>query len=342
MTQAALPLPAKLLICPWGVSYTNAGRKIVVNEETVAALPGQQQRMGAEEIALDFEHNSYLADADEEKKKDPILVAAYGAPSCETGVGIVMEIPDDKWTPEGEQYYGGKHYRDVSPVLRFSADGETVIGVASVALTRKGAIPGLHAFSQQIQDTNTKIMTEEEANTLKAETAASKKALFDLVAQLGITVPEAASSEEILQAVAKWQEEAKSAEEEKAEGEKTEEEKKKEEEAKKAEGAFSAEFKALSNRLDKIQKANDESAKKAMIQQAVQAGKKLPLSASKLLACSSTFLGDLLGALKPGEVPFSASSVTPGEDGKKKPLTAEQKAACKRMGITEEAFSANL
>lgn len=337
MTQAALQLPAKLLICPWGVSYTNAGRKIVVNEETVAALPGQQQRMGAEEIALDFEHNSYLADADEEKKKDPILVAAYGAPSCEAGVGIVMDIPDDKWTPEGEQYYGGKHYRDVSPVLRFSADGETVIGVASVALTRKGAIPGLHAFSQQIQDTNTKTMNEEEANTLKAETAASKKALFDLVAKLGITVPEAATPEEILQAVAKWQEEAKSAEEEK-----TEEEKKKEEEAKKAEGAFSAEFKALSNRLDKIQKANDESAKKAMIRQAVQAGKKLPLSESKLLACSSTFLGDLLGALKPGEVAFSASSVTPGADDKKKPLTADQKAACKRMGITEEAFSANL
>lgn len=335
MTQAALPLPAKLLICPWGVSYTNAGRKIVVNEETVAALPGQQQRMGAEEIALDFEHNSYLADTDEGKKKDPIVVAAYGVPSCEAGVGIVMDIPGDKWTPDGEQYYGGKHYRDLSPVLRFSADGETVIGVASVALTRKGAIPGLHAFSQQIQDTNT--MTEEEANTLKAETAASKKALFDLVAQLGITVSEAASAEEILQAVAKWQEEAKSAEEEKAE-----EEKKKEEEAKKAEGAFSAEFKALSNRLDKIQKANDESAKKAMIQQAVQAGKKLPLSEAKLLACSAAFLGDLLGALKPGEVAFSASSVTPGADDKKKPLTADQKAACKRMGITEEAFSANL
>lgn len=324
-TPAPLPLPKRLLICPWGVSYTNTGQRIVVNDETLARMPDMQKQMGAEEVALDFEHNSFLAENG--KRPDPLPVAAYGAPICERGRGVLLDLPDDKWTPDGAYYYANKHYRDVSPVLKFSADGETVIGVSSAALTRKGAINGLHAFSSILTTPTT--MTPEEQAKIQAERDSYKKGFVELLASLGLSINENSTPEEILQAGAKYQETAvrdKQSSPEKDGG---------------GETALSAQLAGLNQKVNNLFQSAEEDKKRLQLRQAVMVGKKLPLPEDKMLAFSAAQLGELLDALPAGEVPFSASSVTlPSKT--ETTLNTEQKELCARLGITEEAFSANL
>lgn len=348
MTQV-LPLPQRLIICPWGQSTTIHGQTVIVDETTVARFAETQESIGGDEIALDFEHGSYLADQETQKKEEPVKVAAYGTPLIEEEVGLSLDIPADKWTAEGKEYYQGKHYRDLSPVLLFAEDGQTVIGVSSVALTRRGAISGLHAFSASLsrnqKETQTHTMNEEEIAAMKAGYDTLKAQFVATLKALGLEVADDSSPEQIMQAAAQWQESTTSAPNSAAEEAKDEADK---EEEKKG-TAFSATLAKLRERQDKIEKAysalqadRENAARNQLIDDATRAGKRLPVSRDKLMAYPTGQLKDLLDGLRSGEVAFSAATPAGGMSGGKPTLTASQLNVCQSMGIKPEDYAKNL
>lgn len=139
------PLPERLLIVPWGTSYDLSGAPVICNESTLSVLAANQKKFGFEEVALDFNHGTIPANTDTETVHGtPKKVAGYGALSCVAGEGIYYT--PTVWTPEGEDAYTGRHYRDLSPTPARNAQGE-VIFIQSVALCRQGQITGLTAYS---------------------------------------------------------------------------------------------------------------------------------------------------------------------------------------------------
>lgn len=317
-----LPLPDKLQIAPWGSFVTNTGKEFVVDETTLRELPGWQKANGAEDIVLDFEHNSFFADMDPARGKDPLPVATGGSVEVVAGKGIFLLPRVDKWTPEGIHFYTHRHYQDVSPVLATSADGKTVIGVSSAALTRKGAVKGLHAFSATANQTQN--MTEEEMNALKAQYEAFRKRLINELASLGVSVAETAKDEEILQALADWLKSRK--EEEAAKGKET---------APPSSGEQTA-LSAVASRIDALEADRDKAERAALVNAATAQGKLIPLSADAMSYLPVAELKKLLDGLASNVVPLSATAA-PGQKATPQ-LTPEQKAFCARTGVKEEAY----
>lgn len=323
-----LKLPEKLRICPWGEFASISGRKFVVNEETVAQLPQWQKENGAEEIALDFEHNTFFADSDPEKRREspPPPTAAYGTVEVIAGEGIDF-IPNPKtWSPEGVKAYTHKHYRDVSPVLKVSADGKTVIGIASAALTRKGAVSGLYAFSAELdKNSNHTNMTDNEINALNGRLEALQKGLHKMLSAAGVELAEGANEEEILRALADW--------------EKKKAEKPSEPAAPSADGQVPlSAFTALQEEVNQIKSGNDYAAKRAVINAGLAQGKQFPLSEKDLLELPLEKIQLMAENLIAGQVPLSASAQR--KDPGSIVLDASQRDFCNRNGITEEQYKA--
>lgn len=294
-----LPLPEKLVIAPWGRSKTLSGAWIRVGKKTMAALAANQKAQGFEEVALDFNHNTYAVDANGKpvKPKEPIKVAAYGTLSVQEGVGIVFH--PTRWTPEGAEHYQGGHYRDLSPTIATDADGE-VIFVHSAALCRQGQIENLHAYSVEIE-------IESETKTMDP-----KALLLKL-----LNLPDTATDEEIAAAVETLSGKLTAMAAQKPEENKEE-----------APAAYSA----LAARLDAIEK-------QTLITAATAAGKVIPLSAEAIEALPLAALKTTLDALKPGEVPTKAQTQGGAStESKLTALSAEEKEVCRQLGITEEQF----
>jgi phage I-like protein len=145
--KGRLPLPDRIVVCPWGESRDLAGQPVIVNDVTVQTLAANQARYGFAEVALDFDHNTVPQLDDDGTPiplREPLPIAGMGTLSVEPGVGIIYTPLS--WTPEGEQFYTGRHYRDLSPTIAKTEKGE-VNFIHSVALTRKGQIENLHTFA---------------------------------------------------------------------------------------------------------------------------------------------------------------------------------------------------
>ncbi len=145
--KGLIPLPDSLVICPWGESQDLAGEPVICNETTLRELSANQAALGFGEVALDWNHNTtpkFDAEGKPIPPAEPQLVAGYGVLSVKAGVGIVYT--PTTWTPEGEAYYTGRHYRDLSPTVGKNEKGEVTF-VHSVALTRNGQLPDVHAYS---------------------------------------------------------------------------------------------------------------------------------------------------------------------------------------------------
>lgn len=334
-----IPLPKNLLVCPWGKSVSITGQPIIVDDSTVKGFRAFIAAHGCEEIPLDFEHNSHVADVQQAqgKPQDPVRVAAYGAPSIIPGKGIVLDLDPDKWTDEGRDYYQGQHYRDVSPVLAFADDGTTVVGITSVALCRRGAIPRLTAFNAQLNNPIANMENDTTDTSAKKPTGATAEdqlkvlstAIVELLKNYGVDVPEGATLEQIMQAVA----DAKSKSKEDKSSPTTPETK-----------AFSANseitleaFSALQSKVDTLAADNEKVEKKLLIEQAKTAGKAIPLKIESLMAYSVSQLTELLDSLPAGTVPFSAPA-TAGATPAQKVLTAEEQSIARSMGLTDEEF----
>ena len=325
-------LPTRLMLCPWGETTDINGNVIIVNEQTLRGFDAAQKAVGGEEIALDFGHNSHVADRD--PGAEPVKVASYGAPVIEEGVGIQLDLSAGRWTPEGREFYGEGHYRDVSPVLSFYEGTNVVKGVSSAALCRRGALDGLVAFSadfltqQNKRDTKKQNMDTENINGGDANTTNDSaildrmgKAMTDILGKLGVKVPDGASREEVLKAVAEWLKSGTAPAGAEA-----------------PEKAYSAQLAGMQRQIDELAAQKATAEKSALIDAAVRQGKRIGIAREKLeTAFSVDQLTVYLDSLQEGEVPFSATSSreqTPG----KATVTEEQREALRQCGLTEEEF----
>ncbi|MGC3991688.1 MAG: phage protease [Chthoniobacteraceae bacterium] len=133
-------LPARLVIGPAGVHETGQGR-IIFNATTARELPGNQRRTNFDRVVIDFNHNTVPESP--AYRGEPTPVAGYGDPVVAASGEIALE--NITWTPEGEQFVGGRHYIDLSPTVQLNARGEAVF-LHSAAVCRNGAIPRLSLF----------------------------------------------------------------------------------------------------------------------------------------------------------------------------------------------------
>lgn len=301
-----LPLPSALVIARWGESERVGGGKVIVGPKTLAALAANQEKAGFGEIALDFAHNTYETGPDGKpaKPREPIPVAAYGTLSVQEGVGIVFT--PTRWTPEGKQFYQGGHYRDLSPTIAQDDNGE-VLFVHSVALCRQGQVHGLHAYAATLE---IEIEDNQSANTKKMD----PKAL--LLKILGL--PETATDEEIMAAADALKPMAAATPDKPA--------------AKPEES--DAALTAMAARLDTLERQQ-------LVNQAAASGKVIPLSAEALAALPLNALSALIDGLPANQVPVKPNTTATGPadaGGKLTPLSAEDKAVCAQLGLTEEQF----
>jgi phage I-like protein len=300
--QNRLPLPPRILIAKWGEDTALDGSAVIVNEITAACLSSNQAKIGREEVALDFEHNTYQVDADGKplKRSEPVKIAAMGTLSVEPGVGLWFTPLS--WTPEGSDHYTGRHYRDISPTVIRNEKGE-VIALHSVALTRSGQIAGLHAFSADagllgsIKALSSDFHTN---STSPSNTMDYKTALLKL---LGL--PDTATDEEITAKLTATSTEV--------------------------ETETPATPMNADARLDAIER-------RQILDGATAAGKIIPLSAGAIEALPLSTLRTLVDGITPGTVPMVGKTADTVEGAGVKALSAEEKTACELLGVSEKRF----
>lgn len=136
-SKGAEGLPQRILALAWGHNTTAQG-PVIVNDTTIKRLHAYNASQNWDRPVLDFEHNSVPGSPT--YKGEPCAVAGYGTLEIVEGQGIYMLM--SSWTKDGQDYAGGGHYGDLSPVVKVNERNE-VIGLHSVALCRHGATEGL-------------------------------------------------------------------------------------------------------------------------------------------------------------------------------------------------------
>lgn len=133
-------LPSRMKILSWGDNPNSRGLRVHVGEKLVAAMAAPTYPF--DRVALDFEHNTVPGTAEWKNSAEPRPVAAFAAVEAVPGDGVYLARID--WTREGRE--AAHLYRDLSATPVLDEAGE-VIAVASAALVRAGAVPGI-AFTE--------------------------------------------------------------------------------------------------------------------------------------------------------------------------------------------------
>jgi phage I-like protein len=302
--KGRIPLPRRLLVLPWGESQALDGSPVIVDDLTLSVFAANMAKARADEIALDFQHGTHLADSKPEPQ-GPVKVAAYG--TCEVVSGEGIYFCPTVWTPEGEESFTGRHYRDLSPTP-FRDDAGRVVALHSIALCRMGQIAGLHAFGAPVTAGATPLSTD--ATTMDPEQSDLDFRSL-LISLLGLNA-ETATDEDIV-----------SAAQAKAAGE--------------AEAMAVPEKPATPCAADPMAARFDALERELIVTQATSAGKIIPLAADAIAALTPAQLRATVAAIEP-TVPLKGSTpaneVTPGP----KPLSADEKEVCRQLGISEEQF----
>ena len=288
-------LPRRMMILRWGENPNALGRKVVVGRTLADRLADPDCPFST--VALDFEHNTCPGTRAYEESAEPRPVAGFGRLVCEEGKGVFLEM--ERWTPEGEKM--AHHYEDLSatPVLGEAGD---VLAIASVALCRTGAVPGITFSPSPLSYTQT--------NPNKETNQMDFKAI--LIKLLGL--PEDASDEAI----------AKAAEEK--------QQKPAQPAAPEPEGGVAP----LAARIEALERRADEAEKSAILEKARAEGKVVALAADALAALSVAQLKETVEKT-PATVPLSA--VTPGvvkEPAAKAQPTEQQRRVYALCGMTPE------
>ncbi|MBR1836833.1 MAG: hypothetical protein IJ783_06055, partial [Kiritimatiellae bacterium] len=129
-------LPRRMQILRWGDNPNANGKTVRVGQKLLDALADPECAFS--EVALDFEHNTVPGTPEYLHTKEPRAVAGYGRIVAEEGKGVFLEM--ERWTPEGEKM--AHHYQDLSAAPVCDKAGN-VVAIASVALCRTGAVPGI-------------------------------------------------------------------------------------------------------------------------------------------------------------------------------------------------------
>lgn len=302
--KGRIPLPERLLVLPWGESRALDGSPIIVDDQVAATFAANMAKTGLDEIALDFQHGTWKADTAADSPQAPVRVAAYGVCEVEPGKGIYFR--PTAWTPEGEEFYTGRHYRDLSPTP-FRDDAGRVLALHSVALCRQGQIAGLHAFGAPVLAGAIPLSTDNPTMDT-SESDLDFRTL--LLALLGLDA-ETATDEDIV-----------SAAQAKAAGEPM------------AVPAPEPEKKTadpMAARLDQMERD-------LILAQASAAGKIIPLSADAVSALTPAQLRETVASIPAGIVPMKSATPAADPPAGPKPLSADEKEVCRQLGLTEDQY----
>jgi len=310
-------LPDRLVVAPWGSHDIGERGKAIVNQTTLSRFAASMAAMKLDRVALDFNHNSLPGHPSYLAEKEPRKIAAYGIPTVEDGVGIVLSSLT--WTPEGKAAFEGGHFQDLSPTVFRLADG-TVVALHSAALCQHGEINGL---------------------TIESATASALTPLFDalsaslppsppmkptiltafiaLCSALGVTVaPDAddAALEAALTDLAAKIDALKPAA---------------------ASATVNPELTALNARLTVVEAERDTIVRDRLKEQATAAGKVIPLSDEVWNLTPLTVCTALVAGLQAGAVPLQRKTPT-GEITATTPdaLSAESIANLAKFGVSPE------
>lgn len=293
-------------ILKWGRNPSTRG-DVILGEKTRSLFDAMQRRLGFEEVALDFEHNTVEGTPAWKESKEPRPVAAYGAYQLRPE-GLFFKV--NRWTPIGEKE--ALNFADLSPAVKQDAEGEVIFG-HSLALVRQGSVFGVHAFSVDVADGK----TEEET--------IMDKVLELLRKSLGLKVD--AAEQEIVDALKGVV--GMSARLATAEGTIT---------------TLSASLKTAETGLAQIatlQASIAKAEKSLACYQARIEGKLIPFSAEAIDKMELKDLVDALGKLEPGKVPLTTLSAGAQDHaGSGRGLTEQDIKLGRELGYTEEQIKA--
>lgn len=292
-------LPTRFKVLPWGENETFQG-KIVCNSTTLSRLP----QMAAERnwdagIALDFDHSSERVSPN---YNPAAPVAGYGTLEVVPNEGVYMTM--SSWTTDGKTLAAGGHFKALSPTVILNAKDE-VVGISSVALCRTGAVKNVVFCSSWQPDSITPPQTGED--------------LFNALKHL-LGVPHDASPSEALAQLKTKLMADKTAEENPAPQDPTP--------ASKADDAMKTlsssidklttlvesqveTIKALSSKLEAVEKANDERERAVILSSAAAEGKEVPEAAKALPLETLKMLCSQLPVTVPVERRTPLSSAAP-------------------------------
>lgn len=134
-------LPDRIKLLHWGRNESSKG-PVLFDGAAVALLEQTQRESGFERVALDYEHNTVPGSDEFARTKEPREVAAFGSVDPVAGTGLYLS--DLQWTPSGRA--NARNYEDLSIAPYLDAQNRVVF-VHSAALTRNGAVQGVHFFS---------------------------------------------------------------------------------------------------------------------------------------------------------------------------------------------------
>jgi phage I-like protein len=283
--QAGQDLPTRLVVAPWGTHDARGRGKVIIDETTLSAFSASQKALRLDDqVALDFDHNTVEGTPAFKADKEPRLVAAFGTPSVEHGVGIILS--DLRWTPEGIAALTGGHFQDLSPAVFRRADG-TVFALHSAGLCKHGEIDGLTiAAGSGLLSPQFAALSASLPQPIPMK---HSDALIALLLALGVTLaPDAdeATTEAAFKSAAEAVDKMKTETEIEI-------------------SPLSAQVTALTAQVQAMQATRDTDAKTALVSAASAAGKVIALSADQILVTPLSVLQTLVDAAKPGEVPLT-------------------------------------
>jgi len=176
-------LPERIKILGWGDHQTVNAIAPRISPRTFAVLPQTQARKAWDQVALDYEHNTVPGSRAYKESGEPRDVAAYGTPEVIEGEGLFLT--NLVYTPSGRAHAAS--YIDLSPAVLLDEQTGDVLGLHSCALTRNGAIEGIHFFNVEGEDprgTNHNTGDNMDPEAMQKEIAALKAQVAELTAAL--------------------------------------------------------------------------------------------------------------------------------------------------------------
>jgi phage I-like protein len=188
-------LPDRLKLLNWGVNKSTQG-DVILDDTTAKVFAANQSTHGLDRVALDFEHNTVPGSVEYERTEEPRVVAGYGTPELIPGDGLYLSAIT--YTAAGCEQ--ARNYADLSPAVAVDSSGRVTM-LASAALVRAGAVEGLSFFSAAPK--SIKYMPE----TTQAGSPGDENTLSVAELAKAFGLPDGATKQDLLIALAKWRKE---------------------------------------------------------------------------------------------------------------------------------------
>lgn len=313
-------LPDRLRVAPWGTHDIGARGQAIVSEGTARVFADNMVALKkADHVCLDFNHNSLPGHASWKAEKEPRLIAATGKPEIVHGQGIFLT--GLTWTPEGKSAFLGGHFQDLSPAVYRDKAGN-VIAIHSVALCQHGEIDGLtipDAVQAALSADLAALSAASDSSSLATPPMKPTAELIALLAALGVTLDPAADEASTAKALTDLTAKIKA-----------------DSEMEKKENVTA--LSAIETRLKSVENERDQIKRDRLKEQAVAAGKVIPLSDEDWNVTALSTCEKLVAGLKPGVVPFGRKTPNGEIETKVDALSADDEAVFSKMGLSKEDF----